>query len=134
MTTRKRSKARVYIYRVFVLSIVSLTLYGAYQGYEYLKPTVNAEEESHCLDFYFVEGYPTEQFPDHLTRPCKSTDKEINEIMNSQAFKAKAQNLAEQQLLQSKIDKKKAEILAMQNEVGTLQSELETKRNAGLSL
>lgn len=108
MTTRKRSKARVYANRVFVLAIVSLTLYGAYEGYTYMQPTSTT--------------VPTAQ------------NKEIDEIMNSQAFKAKAQNLAEQQLLQSKIDKKKNEILAMQNEVGTLQSELETKRNAGLSL
>lgn len=108
MTTKKRSKLRVYIYRAFILSLVSLTIYGAYEGYTYMQPTSTT--------------VPTAQ------------NKEIDEIMNSEAFKAKAQNLAEQQLLQTKIDKKKSEILAMQNEVGTLQSELETKRNAGLSL
>ncbi len=110
--TKKRSKARVYINRVLVLSIVSACLYGAYQGYEYLKPTAIATVQDHTT----AQG------------------KELEAIMNSEAFKAKAQNLAEQQLLVSKIEAKKDSIEAMQKEIAVLQSELETKRNASLSL
>lgn len=110
--TKKRSKARVYIYRVFVLSIVSACLYGLYQGYEYLKPTAITTVQDHTT----AQG------------------KELEAIMNSEAFKAKAQNLAEQQLLQDKINSKKTAIAEMQKEIATLQTELETKRNASLSL
>jgi hypothetical protein len=130
---KKRSKARVYIYRVFVLSIVSACLYGAYQGYQELKPSV-VNTEGTCLTYYYKDGVPTDENPDQLTKPCKGSDKELDAIMNSAAFKAKAQNLAEQQLLTDKINAKKDSIANMQKDIASLQSELETKRNAGLSL
>lgn len=110
--TKKKSKARVYINRVFVLSIVSACLYGAYQGYQEIKPTAVQTIEQHTT----AQG------------------KELDAIMNSAAFKAKAQNLAEQQLLTDKINAKKDSIANMQKDIASLQSELETKRNAGLSL
>lgn len=110
--SKKKSKARVYINRILVLSIVSACLYGAYQGYEYLKPTTITTIEDHTT----AQG------------------KELEAIMNSASFKAKAQNLAEQQLIVSKIEQKKATIADLTKEISTLQSELETKRNASLSL
>lgn len=112
MTTRKRSKARVYIYRVFVLSIVSACIYGAYQGYQYLKPTTIATVQDHTT----AQG------------------KELEAIMNSDAFKAKVQNLAEQQALTDKIASKQSQITALENEIGTLKQQLEDKRVQSLSL
>lgn len=110
--TKRRSKIRVYIYRVFVLSIVSVSLYGAYQGYEYLKPTAVQTIEQHT----------------------NAQGKELEAIMNSEAFKAKAQNLAEQQLLNDKIANKQKAISDLQNDIGSLKKELEDKRVASLSL
>lgn len=109
---KKQSKARVYIYRVFLLSLVSVSIYGLYQGYHYMKPKAIA----------------------NTTELSTAQGKELDAIMNSAAFKAKAQNLAEQQLLAQKIENKKASIADLNSEIATLQSELESKRNASLSL
>ena len=113
MSTRKRSKARVYIYRVFVLSIVSACLYGAYKGYHYIKPTT---------------------IPANTVQLTNAQSKEIEAIMSSDAFKAKVQNLAEQQALTDKIASKQSQITALENEIGTLKQQLEDKRVQSLSL
>lgn len=112
-TTRKRSKARVYIYRLFILSIVCAISYGAYTGYKYIKPTVT---------------------PTNTMQLSSAQSRELEAIMNSQAFKAKAQNLAEQQLLNDRIANKQKAIKDLENEIGTLKKDLEDKRVASLSL
>lgn len=110
-TTKKRSKIKVYIYRVFVLSIICAISYGAYTGYQYMKPKTVLN-----------------------TATVSAQSKELEAIKDSAKFKAKMDNLAQQELLTKKIADKKQSILTIENEQKELEKELEAKRVESLSL
>lgn len=111
-TIKRKSKARVYIYRTFILSILAVSVYGAYEGYMAYKPVTTSQG----------------------VQATVTVNKELQAIQDSAAFKLKIANLAEQQLISDKIEQKKAAIAQLENEVGTLKSDLEAKRVASLSL
>lgn len=61
-------------------------------------------------------------------------NRELAVIMDSEEFKAKIDNLAQQQLLAQKIEQKKKDIEQLENEKSQLEAQLETVRAQGLSL
>ena len=73
----------------------------------------------------------------HYHKPVQQvqgTQRELAAIMDSEDFKAKIDNLAQQQLLTNKIAQKKAAISQLENEQADLERQLEAKRVESLSL
>lgn len=109
MAIKKRKFMRV-VKGIVWLAIIGFALYKA--GYPYIH---NRHASTTNTQSVFV-------------------NKELEAIKDSEKFKAKVDNLAQQQLLTDKIAQKKASIAQLENEKADLEKQLEAKRVESLSL
>ena len=109
-------KSKVKRNRAFLIILIFLISYGMYKGYGYAMRVTNKNSIT-------VEA----QTPSERQR-------QIDSIKESEKFRSKIANLAEQEAIQDEINGKQEKIAKLTSEVKALTQELESKRNAGLSL